>query len=166
MSILSPTNLAAESPEKPTPTEEDRLRARLEAVRAERAAKKVSRNREGAVDRLTQQIADEEALLKAEDEHGAVATFETADGIVIVRCPEPVRYKKYQGIVGRLAQKNTDSSNAQLVDEAHSLCLQCLVHPAKPRFEQLAEKFPGMPMQLANKISELAAGRTSEVQGE
>jgi hypothetical protein len=143
-----------------TPTlDAEKLQAELDEIEARRTAR-----RKAPVDAavLALRVADAKALDGAEEKYGegSVAHYDTGEGIVVVRAPDPLRYRKYLGVVGRLTQVNSDESNAKITDEAHSLVLAVLVHPSKARFDEIAEKFPGVPSMVAGLVSDLAAGRT------
>ena len=149
--------------EAPQPkSEEELLREQLDALEAQRMAKRADREKAGAAARLKQRIKDETALTAAEEKHGhdRIASVPTDEGIVIVHAPEPLRYRKYQSLVTQLLDK--PGEGAKLQDAATELVLSCLVYPTKPEFNTLADKFPAMPAHAAVKVGELAAGRTRE----
>lgn len=135
------------------------LAAELAALDAELESGRTSRADAAETERLTQAIADKRALIAAEKEHGdRLATFETPEGMIIVRQPSQMRFRKYQAVITRLSSKETDSANAQLLDESMKLVLECLVHPANTRFDQIVERYPGVPNLLAGRLVELANG--------
>ena len=122
----------------------------LERAREERAAQaaKVARLAE-----LERSVADAKAIAKAEDEHGVArfAAHKTPLGVVIVKRPNHMHYRKFIG------------SKDIGPDDAERLVLSCLVHPSRSAFEQIAEEYPAIPIEVAGKILDLAAGRQREI---
>jgi hypothetical protein len=141
-------------------SESELLAEEYEAATKAREARLRAAETDPAALRL--KIANVKALDECEQKHGVVASHETSDGIVIVRRPEMMRWRKYQAVTGKLLGEGSESANAKFSDEAHKMVASCLVHPTKEAFEAIAEKFPGVSMILAGKLADLAAGRDAE----
>jgi hypothetical protein len=157
----TPTDTALDA--KPTDPNAD-LKARMAAVLAKREAREAAAAPvvERAV--LERKIADEEALMKAEDEIGIddVGSMDTDYGLVVFRRPDPMRYRKYLVTVETLGGKNSETNNTKLIDEAMKLATMYVVHPEKDAFVALCEKLPGLANRIAGKLMDLAAGRAKQ----
>lgn len=138
------------------------LEARLAKARAEREAienARQAREAEAAelarVEAAEREVADAKAILDAEEKlgRGKFATVPTPLGVVIVKRPNHMHYRKFIGAkeIGP--------------DDAERLVLTCLVHPSRAAFEQVAEEYPAVPMVAAGAVLDLAAGRQSEIAG-
>lgn len=138
------------------------LDARLAAAEAELAeldeqatAKAETAEKLRKLEAAEREIADRKVVAAAEDEHGAdkIAVIPTADGVVIVKRPPLMHYRKFAN--------KTDPG----LDDATQLALLCLVHPQRPAFTELVEKYPAVPFLAATAIIDLAAGRKADRSG-
>jgi hypothetical protein len=137
------------------------LQAEYDALEAKRAAR-AKPTEDDLRKALLQKLDDAKALDTAEEKFGkdAIATFDTGEGVVIVRRPDPLVHRKYMASVTRLADSKSEADAAKLADAAERYVIACLVHPIKGVFSTLSDKFPAMPILAAGLCSDLAAGRT------
>lgn len=130
-------------------------RAKKEAAEAKRAALAAKRSLDDEARRIELAAENEAALAEAEEKIGPVgkqiATCETHDGIVIVKRPAALFWRS---ISRDMATKNEQ----KLEEAADRLIAHCLVHPPKPEYAQLVEKFPAVPGLLVGLIGKLATG--------
>lgn len=124
----------------------------LERQREERAAEAAKSARLAALERS---VADAKAIAKAEEDLGIgkFAAHKTPLGVVIVKRPNHMHYRKFIG------------SKDIGPDDAERLVLTCLVHPSRAEFQTLAEEYPAVPLEVASKVLDLAAGRQGELAG-
>lgn len=134
---------------------EDEL-AQLEHARE---AKRRARESKDAASVLKRKIADQRALIDAEEKYGMVATVETPDGLVIMHAPEAPIWKQYQAGVNRNLLKDTKDSHGAILDANVNLANRCLVHPSKTDLDALFDKYPALPQAIQNVLSDLAQGR-------
>ncbi|AKF06079.1 hypothetical protein [Sandaracinus amylolyticus] len=132
-----------------------KARAEMEEVdraREERASLDAKRARVEAAER---EVADAKAIAAAEEKFGRdkIATIKTPLGVVIVKRPNHMHYRKFIGA------KDIGP------DEAERLVLTCLVHPSRAAFEQIVEEYPAIPTIAATQVVDLAAGRQEELAG-
>jgi hypothetical protein len=143
-------------------TEDDELEARLAKARAEmeeveraREARAAAESKRARVEAVERDVADAKAIAAAEEKLGAgkFAAIKTPLGVVIVKRPNHMHYRKFIGAkeIGP--------------DEAERLVLTCLVHPSRSAFEQIVEEYPAVPTIVASQIVDLAAGRQGEISG-
>jgi hypothetical protein len=128
-------------------------RAELESIeqrRAARAAEEAKRNRVEAVER---EIENAKAIADAEETLGIgkFATVNTPLGVVIVKRPQHMHYRKFIGLkeIGP--------------DDAEKLARSCLVYPSRAAFERIGEEYPAIPMLVAGAVLDLAAGKQAEL---
>jgi hypothetical protein len=144
--------------------EREDLEARLAKARAERAAVAQARvEREAAaelaalVETEERAAKDEAAVAAAEQAHGPVgrkiAVVETDLGVIIVKRPNPVLFRKWQDM-----GKATTATLDQLVRP-------CLVYPDVAAFDRILDELPATLMRLANEVCTLAGMRREEVSG-
>lgn len=133
----------------------DEIQAEIERIEAERAAKRATALESVKRAEAERKLADLKALSAAEDELGVgkFAHVETPMGVVIVKRPNHMHFRKFIG------------SKDIGPDEAERLVHTCLVHPNKAVFAQIAEEYPAIPMQLASKCVELASGKQADLLG-
>lgn len=133
----------------------EELQARLAEIAAKREALRTAREKP-----LERQVAEAEAMLAAETEHGDGIVVHTFDeGIVIAKRPSALRYRQYQARVTKLATRDSEGANAELIDEAHKFVVAHLVYPTAEKFAPIADRFPGLAGDVAGKLADLAAGR-------
>ena len=136
--------------------------ARKDAAEARRAARRAE-TPEAALARAKLEADDAEAIAAAEEQHGnlgdGIATVSTPMGVVIVKRPHHVVWKKIEN--------EADSRNKQRQYEAVSSCIRsCLVHPARQQYEAIEEKYPGIRGSLLGLLGKLAAGGEVAASGE
>lgn len=127
-------------------------RAALELARERRAEQAdVARRLEEA----KQAVFDEEALAKAEQEHGVrrIAVVRTELGAVIVKRPHANTFRKF------LDSGKTDT------DTLEKLVRPCLVHPQLEGFEKIVAELPAVLGQVALAIGRLAGIRAEDIGG-
>lgn len=140
------------------------LAERLERVRAERARLAEERQRRETERELLERVEaeelalqDEQVIAKAEDDHGPlgkrIAAVHTRSGVVIVKRPNPVLWKRF-----------VDASK-QTADELERLVRPCVVHPDKASFDRYLEEEPALLVRCADHVATLAGVRMGEVSG-
>lgn len=112
---------------------------------------------EASVEAAERAILDEQAIARAEDEHGALGRFiavvQTDLGAVIVKRPHAATFRKFQ-----------DAASLKTRD-LDALVRPCLVHPDRGGLDQILAEQPATLVRLANAVSELAGARVEEVSG-
>jgi hypothetical protein len=134
-------------------------RARLVALRETREA---ARLEAAELERLKLEIADEEAIAKAECEHGPIdrdiaAVQSRGHGVVIVKRPTHAQY--------RLMIDSVSSGKMQLSAINERFAFSCLVYPDKLDFERILKAESGLLERVANAAAKLAGLVVEEVQG-
>lgn len=123
-------------------------RAKLAAEREERAAASALAD-ELARERVA--LANEEAIAKAESEHGPlgkkIQALESDLGVVILKRPNHIAFRKFQ-----------DSGEANSA-EFDKLVRPCLVHPTRERWDEMLAEQPALLARAANVVAELAGVR-------
>jgi type II secretory pathway component PulM len=148
--------------EKPQAMTEDATK-KLEAVRAQRAELESKRNERAAARSVAEQLELEErklrdlqAITKAEDEHGTlglkIAAVETPLGVVIVKRPNHVLFKRFQ------------DSGATSTDDVDRIVRPHVVHPSLSEFDRILEELPATLMRCGDAVVRLAGFRAEEVQ--
>lgn len=133
--------------------------AALRARAAERAEKAAAREAAEATavekKKLLIEAANADAIEKATEVHGAVdvsiALVDTLDGVVIVKRPERLHWKKFASKLPKL----TD-------EDAETLTRACLVHPTRDEYASLIEKYPALNARCGDAIATLAMGQSAE----
>lgn len=133
---------AAEKRAKGELSEEEKLAREVEAE--ERAAK------------------DAEATADAVEKHGEIgteiATVDTDLGVVIVRRPPRVVFRRFE--------KKAFNKDGEFRDEeAEEFIRHVLVHPARSEFDAIVEKLPGTLVRACDAAHDLAIGKRRTVQG-
>ena len=107
------------------------------------------------LEREEQAAKDAEALLAAEQEHGVnrVASIETEEGLIIVKRPNPLHFKRFQ------------DKDKHKVDDFEQLVRPCVIHPSKARFDEICENLPATLMRCANAVVQLAGFRARDLAG-
>lgn len=134
-------------------------KARLEELREARREREAKTAAEDASVEVLREIRDEEAIAKAEGEHGPlgkrIAAMKTDAGVVILKRPHHLRWRE-------LTSKPIDKISEA---DANALLKSCLVHPTGPELETLLETYPALNGELAALVLKLARGRAEEVSG-
>jgi hypothetical protein len=133
------------------------LRAKRRAINAAREARDAERSAAELVAVEERGLAEDEAIAAAEVEHGAVGkkifVVRTPAGIVIVKRPNHVLYRRYQ-----------DKGEATSL-EFEKLVRPCLVYPSVEQFDRLLDDLPGILIDVANGVAYLAGSRAKEQLG-
>lgn len=136
--------------------DEDALKARLAELEAKRAARAAAAETSAAALALELEVADAEAIDKAESEHGVegrhIAVERTDLGCVIIRRPTGAAYQRF-----------VDSD--MQTKHAEALIKSCRVHPEPLAFARILSERPGALSHLAQKAAALAGFKREEVQG-
>jgi hypothetical protein len=129
-------------------------RANLARARADRDAEKAKLAELEAEER---RAADEEAIAKAEDEHGElnkrIRPVYTDMGVVIVRRPNVAAFNAF---VEKKSPTHADLYN---------LASPCVVHPDPSRFEAMLAEQPFVLVRAADAVAWLAGVRKEEIEG-
>jgi hypothetical protein len=141
----------------------------LEALKAERARlvaerekREVERAEADEVARVQREIADEQAILKAETDHGPVGSeiqvvqSARGQGVVIVKRPSHASYRQ---MIDAVANGKTALS---AINERFAF--QCLVYPERSEFERILKTESGMLERVASAAAVLG-GLVVEQQG-
>lgn len=148
--------------EEQTPETRKQLQERLQRAKKKREAARQRREElesKGELERRVQaeeQAAiDEEALFNAESEHGRnkIATVDTPMGMIIVKRPNPLHFKRFQ-----------DKESAKTKD-LEQLVRPCVVHPDMNRFDAILEELPATLTRCADRVATLAGVRVRELSG-
>jgi hypothetical protein len=139
---------------------QERLRAAREkraALAKERAEREAERATLAEVEAEERRAADEEAIAKAEKEHGEVnkriRCFRTDMGVVIVRRPNVANFNAFM-------DKGDHSYPAM-----YELAVPCVVHPDGARFEAMLAEQPFILTRAADAVAWLAGVRKEELEG-
>lgn len=135
----------------------DELRAQLAAARAPREQKQAALDEAAEIARLEREIADEPAIAKAVEEHGAIgemiSVIHTPAGVVIVKRP--------RGAVWRKFSETHDIKSSDVL----SFVKNCLVHPGKTEVEDIFEAYPVALETVAEQAKLLASVRVRDMAG-
>jgi hypothetical protein len=133
----------------------EQVRAKRRAIERARADKTAREAAASALEEETRALEDEQAILDAETEHGAdrkkIYVCRTAAGLVIVKRPHPLLFRKYM---------DGDEKGSQ---ENEQLIRSCLVYPSVEKFDRMLDDQPALLIELANKVVWLAGFRAKEV---
>ena len=129
--------------------------ARKRAAEEKRRAAEAEHEKIREIEVLEMEADDEEAIEKAEAEHGIgkVAVIRTSMGCVIVKRPRPMVYKRFR-----------DKAEAKTRD-LELLVRDALVYPDSARFDLILTEQQGTLDRAANKVVELAGFRAKEAAG-
>jgi hypothetical protein len=137
----------------------DDLKARLAAAREAKAAAEARRaepeDLEAEVVLAEREAREAEALADAEREHGKanVAAVTTRMGLVIVKRPHTVSFKKFQD------DSKFDTTSLE------RFVRPCRVYPDVIAFDRILDEQPGVLAQLADRCAYLAGARKAEDAG-
>ncbi len=136
----------------------ERLQAEKAQFDAELAAKEEEEELAIKVAQATRELADMKAMRAAEESHGRfelrkIAAVKTEEGVVIVKKPNHVIYKKFR------------DTNEFDTEALFKLVKTCLVHPDLPKFEKLLEERPAVLERAANAVIELAGHNRKLAEG-
>ncbi len=129
--------------------------ARTREVQAVRATSEAKRELADRVEAAEREAADEEAIAKAEEEHGAkkIDHVNTDLGCVIVKRPNAVLFKRFQ-------DKGQTKSQ-----ELEKLVRPCVIHPDHAMLDRIFDEYPATLAAVANCVCILAGVRTEEMEG-
>lgn len=150
------------------------LEAELKRIRAEkaeldeqRAGKEKGHLLRVQLEQARRELSDAKAIADAEDAHGPVfivgetqeveghkvAAVRTSHGVVIVKKPNHLLYRKFQ-----------DSGEANF-KEFDKLTRPCVVHPTKEQWDHILDEEPAAMSRVASAVCLLAGARIKELQG-
>ena len=104
---------------------------------------------------LKEVTTEQEKLDALAKEHGELHAFNTPHGRVAFRAP---KFADYQ----RFTDKITDGKGSKFVT-MRELALACVVYPSREELVEVFDKMPGLVLNAATAIQELAG---TEVEGE
>lgn len=162
--MSEPTKAAAS---KPDPDAE--LRARVEAARAERkriedeqAAAEAKRALSDELEREERGVRNAQALAAAVAEHGpvgkSIAVVECASGVVIVKRPHHVAFRKFQDMASR-------DDGGFSIDSCEALVRGALVHPDSATFDKWMETEAAIILRAANACAGLHGAKGADKSG-
>lgn len=129
-------------------------KAQAEAAREKLAEAQAS---ELEVKRAEVEAEDAEAVLAAEQEHGAqgdkIGVINTPLGCVIVKRPSEIRFKQFQ---------DNDKTDSSTMDQ---LIYSCLVYPNPAQLGHLFSEYPAKRVAVANVAVYLAGARKEDLLG-
>ncbi len=140
----------------------DHLRMRLEAARAQRREIEDRRAKRSEDQELAAQVAaeeravlDQKALEEAEAEIGEkkILAVETTQGLIIVKRPRAMLYKRFRD-VGEVKTQDLEK-----------LVRPCIVHPDLSRFDQMCDEEPAILDRCGDRVVTLAGFRAKEAAG-
>lgn len=129
-------------------------RARVEAAKLAITAQREVEAEQAEVQRLEREALGLEALAKAEREHGSsrVMALETDQGIVIVKAPNHVAYRKWQDTTERVS-----------TEALEQLVFPCIVYPSISEFERILERLPHTLQRCSDAVTVLAGYRKDDL---
>lgn len=83
-----------------------------------------------------------------EAEHESIATVETPDGTLAFRRPKAAEYQRFTDKVG----------GGKTSAGARELASVCIVYPDKDSAKAILEKYPAVPVTVAEALNRLAGG--------
>lgn len=140
-------------------------KAKLAEIAAKREARATEQAKARELELALRELSDAEAVEKAECEYGAsyaygeppngrkIATVDTDMGVVIVKRPNHVIFKRFQ------------DSGASSTAEIERLVKPSLVHPSSAVFDRWLEDQPAILLRVAGACAELAGVRMREIAG-
>lgn len=133
------------------------INAKRAQFKADREAKRALPNAKQELERAARELADEEAVATAEDEHGEmgvhIMAVRTECGIVIVKRPAALIFRRFQD-QGKSASQDLEK-----------LVRPCLVHPNRESFDHYCDEQPATLLRVADAVAHLAGVRNTEVSG-
>lgn len=137
------------------PDELTALREQLAAARAERERKLDAATQAEELDAARRELADEQAINAAIDEHGIlgrdIVAVPTDFGTVIVKRPGALRWRRFQ-----------DSDNYK-TEALEAFFLPCVVHPTQTELKAMLDKQPAILVRIGNAVTKLAGIRRDEL---
>lgn len=132
--------------------------ANARARRREAEAKREAALTGGALlecaEKEEREASDEEAIQRAEEEHSAKRIYVVRTenlGCVIVKRPDPVRYKRF---------RDQESSKTQ---DLEKLVGPCIVYPDRMTFDRILDEAPATLDRVADAVVTLAGFRKKEL---
>lgn len=133
------------------------VRAKRAKLAAEREARAAATAVEDELARESMALANEEAMAKAEAEHGPlgkrIRALDTDLGVVILKRPDHRHFKRFQ-----------DAGQVTTL-ELEKLVGPCIVHPSRERWDEMLTEQPALLMRAGNVVAELAGVRMQETAG-
>lgn len=140
---------------------------KIARIQAEKAALHVAREAKAAISpeqelaQLERELAEEKALDEAIATHGplgkVLGTVATDMGLVIVKRPGMVAFRKFQD--------KTSERGAATTQETEALVRTCVVYPELGRFDVVLAELPGTLTRVADCACELAVGKARGTAG-
>lgn len=151
------TNLTAPEQTQDIESEIHALRARAAAIAAARVQREEATAVTDELAKARRDLADEEAIEKAIAEHGRIdekiAVVRSALGVVIVKRPSAMRFKKLQ-------DQGADFSST----EVERFVRPSLLYPDPDRFDQMTEDLPAIWMDCCSAMFRLCGVRKDSVE--
>lgn len=143
-------------------SELERLRAERARLASARESRSAARDEAAELERLKLAVADEEAIARAECEHGPIdrdiaLTQSRGHGVIIVKRPTHASY--------RAMVDGVSAGKLPLTTINERFAFQCLVYPDKVGFERILKAEPALLEHVANAAAKLAGLVVEEVQG-
>jgi hypothetical protein len=157
---MTDTTLRAVAPPEVDPDAErlKEIKRQRDELRERRFARNEEQSKREALETAERGLRDEQAIERAEAEHGAVgkkiAVIETDMGAIIVKRANHVIFRKFQ--------ENGRDENGVNFDEAEKLVKHALVYPTRAEFDRIAEDLPATIMRCADAVAILAGIRVKE----
>lgn len=113
------------------------------------------------LEQLQRARRDQEVLEKLETAHGKlgdkIATAQTPEGLVAVRAPHPMSWRKFK--------QAANSKGGATADDEELLVRQCLIHPSQEEFNQVKAQRPGIVTTMALLAMRLGGLMQVELEG-
>jgi hypothetical protein len=131
-------------------------RAELEELEKAREARAAENREQRALEQAQLALSNAKAIARAEEElgEGKFATVTTTMGVVIVRRPHPMHFRRFQ----REALKNGELDP----DKVEAFAKACVFHPAREEFAAMLDEIAGVAGRVANMATMLANGEQME----
>lgn len=133
-------------------TDEQKLK---EARRQRREAR---RQRKAAIAKAKaeQRERDEDLLDELEQKYGdeEVRPVWSDGGLVVIKRPRKASIDRWKELIARDGKPDARAARRRMA--AETLALQCLLHPSKAEYEQLVERWPGIPTLVAAECLDFA----------
>ena len=134
--------------------------AAIAEVEKRRAASKAEAKK-AELEQLQRARREAEIVEQLELKHGKVnekiVTCSLPEGLVAVRAPLPMVYRKFL--------QATTGKNGATLDDQDLLVRQCLIHPSQDEFNVIKQQRPGIVTTLSNLAMKLAGVMQVELEG-
>ncbi len=116
-------------------------RLRREAYEAQKEAAEAAKTE--------QRELDEDTFYQLVDKHGygEVKAVWSDGGLVVIGRPKKAAISRWQEMISRGGKEDARATRRRMA--AETLALQCLVYPTKGEYEELVERWPGIPTLVA-----------------